>query len=141
MNSYLQPLIVVTEWNSMTSSGNHVVMKPREVLERVSARYRKQVRLALIATSLLTSIAHADDDPLSELTNGQPRDVALIAERIAMCTHFAGEEPYDAGRRKEIAVVMKKYRCDRLDRDEAELRRRYKDAPAVLAVLQKAHAW
>jgi hypothetical protein len=99
------------------------------------------VRLVAIATVFLTSIAYANDDPLSELTKGQPRDVAAIAERIAMCIHFAGEEPYDAGRRKEIAEAMKKYRCDRLDRDEAQLRRRYKNAPAVSSILQEAHEW
>lgn len=64
-----------------------------------------------------------------------------VAERIAMCTHFAGEEPYDAARRREIATAMKKYRCVSLDKDEAALRKRYKDNAAVLDVLQKAHEW
>jgi hypothetical protein len=99
------------------------------------------MRLIVIATIFVTSITYAEGDALSELTKGQPRDVAAIAVRIAMCTHFAGEEPYDAVRRKEIADAMKKYRCDRLDGDEAELRMRYRNAPAVLAVFQQAHAW
>ena len=99
------------------------------------------MRLVAIAAVFLIPIAYANDDPISALTKGQPRDVAEVAERIAMCTHFAGEEPYDAGRRKEIADAMKKYRCDRLDRDEAELRRRYKNAPAVTSILQEAHEW
>jgi hypothetical protein len=90
---------------------------------------------------LLASIGHAETNPLTDLTRGQPKDVAAIAERIAMCTHFASEEPYDAARRKEIASAMKKYRCDGLDTDEAVLRKRYKDNHAVLAVLQKAHDW
>ena len=90
---------------------------------------------------LLASNAHAETAPLTDLTRGQPKDVATIAERIAMCTHFAGEEPYAAARRKEIASAVKKYRCDRLDTDEAALRKRYKDNPAALAVLQKAHEW
>lgn len=90
---------------------------------------------------LLASICHAETDPLTDLTRGQPKDVAAIAERIAMCRHFAGEEPYDAARRKEIASAMKKYRCDKLDTDEAVLRKRYKDNHAAIAVLQKAHEW
>ena len=88
---------------------------------------------------LFASNGHAEPNPLTDLTRGQPRDVTAIAERIAMCTHFAGEEPYDAARRKEIASAMKKYRCDRLDKDEAALRNRYRNNHAALAVLQKAH--
>lgn len=90
---------------------------------------------------IFASNAHAETDPLTDLTRGQPKDVAAIAERIVMCSHFASEEAYDAARRKEIASAMKKYRCDRLDIDEAALRKRYKDNHAALAVLQKAHEW
>jgi hypothetical protein len=90
---------------------------------------------------ILASNGHAETDPVTDLTKGQSKDVAAIAERIAMCTHFAGEEPYDAARRREIASAIKKYRCDRLDRDEAVLRKRYKDNHAALAVLQKAREW
>ncbi|MRV76005.1 hypothetical protein GJ700_30255 [Duganella sp. FT92W] len=95
----------------------------------------------LIGLILVASIGHAEADPLAELAKGQPKDVAAIAERIAMCAHFGGEEPYDAARQREIAVAVKKYRCVQLDRDEATLRKRYKDNSAVLRVLQKAHEW
>jgi len=78
---------------------------------------------------------------MADLIKGQPKDVAAVVERIAICAHFAGEEPYDAGRRKEIAAAMKKYRCEKLDKDEAALRKRYKDNSVVLGVLQKAHEW
>ena len=97
--------------------------------------------LLFIYFVLVASIGHAETNALTNLTRGQPKDIAAIAERIAMCTHFAGEEPYDAARRKEIASAMKKYRCDRLDIDEAVLRKRYKDNHAALAVLQNAHKW
>lgn len=90
---------------------------------------------------LLASTSHAGTTLLTDLTKGQPKDVASIAERVTMCAHFAGEEPYDAARRKEIASAMKKYRCESLDTDEAVLRKRYKDNHAVLAVLQTAHEW
>lgn len=92
-----------------------------------------------IGLILVASFGHAEVDPLADLTKGQPKDVASVAMRIAMCTHFAGEEPYDAARRREIAAAMKKYRCDTLDKDETALRRRYKDNSEVLGVLQKAH--
>lgn len=100
------------------------------------------MRLTLLAgLILISSAAHAEVDAMADLIKGQPKDVAAVAERIAMCTHFAGEEPYDAARRKEIAAAMKKYRCEKLDKDEAALRKRYKDDSVVLGVLQKAHEW
>ena len=98
-------------------------------------------RLLSLYCVFLASIGHAETDPLTDFTRGKPKDVAAIAERIVMCTHFAGEAPYDAARRKEIVSTMKKYRCDRLNADEAVLRERYKDNHAALAILQKAHEW
>lgn len=95
----------------------------------------------LICLTLVASIGHAEVDPLADLTKGQPKDVAALAERIAMCTHFAGEEPYDDTRRKEIDAAFEKYRCEKLDRDEAALRRRYNKNPSVQGFLQKAHEW
>ncbi len=95
----------------------------------------------LVGLTLVASACHAEVDPLAELTKGQPKDVAAIAERIAMCTHFGGEEPYDAARRREIAAAMKKYRCEELDKDETALRKRYKDSSAVQSILKRAHEW
>ncbi|GJI94023.1 hypothetical protein RugamoR57_07410 [Duganella caerulea] len=99
---------------------------------------RLPMLLGLIFVSLA---AQAEEGALAELTKGQPKAVASVVERIAMCTHFAGEEPYDAARGREIAAAMKKYRCDKLDKDEAALRKRYQGNAAVLGVLQKAHEW
>ncbi|MBV1775677.1 hypothetical protein KSF73_08090 [Burkholderiaceae bacterium DAT-1] len=89
--------------------------------------------------SIFTSSVGAEPASLSDLTKDHPKDVTLLVERIAMCTHFAGEEPYDAARRKEIATAMKQYRCMQLDQDEATLRKRYKDNPEILNVLKRAH--
>lgn len=94
-----------------------------------------------IGLFLIASAGHAEVDALADLTKGQPKEVAAVAERIAICTHFAGEEPYDAARRREIAAAMKKYRCEKLEKDEAILRKRYKDNAAALDVLQRAHEW
>lgn len=90
---------------------------------------------------LVASNGHAETDRFTDPTRGHPKDIAAIAQRIAMRTHFAGDEPYDAARRREIASAMKTYRCDRIDSDEAALRKRYKDNYVALAVLQKAHEW
>ncbi|XLZ71003.1 hypothetical protein ABT364_03295 [Massilia sp. SR12] len=94
-----------------------------------------------ICLLLAASAVRAEDDPYKELTKGQPKEVAAVAKRIAICTHFAGEEPYDAERQQELAAALKKYRCGRLDKDEAALFQRYKDKPSVKAALQRAHEW
>lgn len=91
--------------------------------------------------ALIASVAHAEVDPLADLIKGQPRDVAAVTERIAMCTHFGGEEPYDKERRREIVAAMKKYRCAKIEDDRTALNKRYKNNAAVLGVLQKAHEW
>ena len=94
-----------------------------------------------IILTLIASGVHAEEDPFADLKKGQPKAVGALAERIAMCTHFAGEEPYDAERRKEIAEAMNTYRCGKIERDEAVLRKRYKDKPGELGALQRAHEW
>lgn len=98
-------------------------------------------RSIFVLMTLLASGAHAATDPLDDLTKGQPKDVAAVVKRIALCNHFGGEEPYDAARRKEINAALTKYRCEKIDKDEAAMRKRYKDSPAVLGVLDKAQDW
>lgn len=106
-----------------------------------NARSRNALSFLTACLLLASPLVRGDDDPMRELTKGQPKDVAAVATRIAICTHLAGEEPYDAERQRELAAAMKEYRCNRLSRDEASLRRRYKDNPSVQAVLEKAHNW
>ncbi|WP_154668244.1 hypothetical protein [Pseudoduganella violaceinigra] len=90
---------------------------------------------------LFASVGHAEDDPFAELKKGQPKDVAALVERIAICTHLGGEEPYDDERARELAETGKQYRCGRLDADEAALNKRHKGNAAVKKALQKAHDW
>lgn len=61
--------------------------------------------------------------------------VRRFIERRAMCNHFGGEEPYDEARRREILAAVTEYRCERLGRDEAKLRRLYRHRPATLRLL------
>jgi len=44
----------------------------------------------------------------TEFFENLPRDVQCFVENAAMCEHFAGEEPYDAKRGKEIAQAVSK---------------------------------
>lgn len=80
----------------------------------------------------------AGDDPFADLKRGQPKDVKKLIDRLAGCTHWSGEEPYDAERKREITLAMKELRCDRLEQDEAVARKRYAKQPGVLKVLQQA---
>ena len=65
----------------------------------------------------------------------QPAPARAFIDRRTGCNHWAGEEPYDAPRRKEIEAALKDLRCDRLDADEAALLRRYRGDPDLAALL------
>ena len=77
-------------------------------------------------------------DPLCRLEVGKPTDAVDFMRRYPMCAHFGGEEPYDAERRREIDTAVRELRCDRLDRDEARLRKRYAGSPAILDAIDRA---
>lgn len=95
-------------------------------------------RSLLILLCLFASQAAASDDSLASLKAGQPGDVKKLIDRLAGCTHWSGEEPYDAERKREISLAMKELGCDRLEKDEAATRKRYAKRPGVLKVLQHA---
>lgn len=65
-----------------------------------------------------------------------PREIGAFAERRAECEHWAGEEPYDKPRAREIASAVAKLRCERLEADERALRRRYAGQPRMLELLE-----
>jgi hypothetical protein len=72
--------------------------------------------------------APADDaDPDAEL----PAEVRALVERWETCQHWAGEEPYDAERRQQIADGIAAS-CPGNEATRAELERRYADRPDVL---------
>jgi len=95
-------------------------------------------RFLLILLCLCGAQAAASEDPLASLKVGQPDDVKKLIDRLAGCTHWSGEEPYNAERRKEISLAMKDLRCDSLEKDEVAARKRYTKRPRVLKVLQQA---
>ena len=91
----------------------------------------------LIVMSLVSQLAHAD--PYDEWKVGQPRDIKDYIESRFLCTHFAGEEPYDKKRAEDINRAFVRYRCkDRLiAKDDAWLRKKYARSPKVMEVLEK----
>jgi hypothetical protein len=76
-----------------------------------------------------------------ELLQHVPPPVRAFVERRQGCNHWAGEEPYDEKRAKEIARAIDKLRCDRLDDDELDLRRRYARQPAALKLIRDSADW
>ncbi len=76
---------------------------------------------------------------LSEEANraliGAPRPVGVFLERRAECGHWAGEEPYDKARGRQIAAAVRALKCGRLEADERALRRTYAKQPKVLRLL------
>jgi hypothetical protein len=83
----------------------------------------------------------AEEDPLAALKKGQPAEVAEMIERLVGCSHWAGEEPYDAERKKEIAEALKELKCNSVSRDEAALKKRYATRREVIEALKKAREW
>jgi hypothetical protein len=92
--------------------------------------------LVLLCFSSLHALA--GDDPLAHLKKGQPKDVIELIDRLVGCNHWSGEEAYDAERGQEIASGLADLKCERLEKDEAALRKRYAKRPSTIKVLQKA---
>ena len=90
--------------------------------------------LMLAAVIAAAALGHFTDPDLAHL-NALPRDVRVLIDRKISCEHWAGEEPYDAGRRREIEKAVRELRCDSLERDEARLRRRYAGSKPVLKAI------
>jgi hypothetical protein len=63
---------------------------------------------------------------LSDRVAQQAAPVRAFIARRTECNHWGGEEPYDAQRRNEIERAVRDLRCNRLDKDEAKLRKRYR---------------
>lgn len=64
-----------------------------------------------------------------------PKPIGAFLERRAECEHWAGEEPYDKARGRQIAAAVRALKCDRLEADERALRRAYAKQPKVLGLL------
>jgi hypothetical protein len=67
---------------------------------------------------------------------GLPAEVTRLVERWQECSHWGGEEPYDADRRKQIADGVARS-CPGNEEERARLRATYADRPDVLDALKK----
>lgn len=58
---------------------------------------------------------------------------------VETCIHFAGEEPYDDARRREIKAAVRKH-CGGSERALPKLRRKYAGNPPVLGRINAIQA-
>jgi hypothetical protein len=92
------------------------------------------VSLRLLAASIVFAGAIADATAAPQL----PADVKSWLSRFEQCEHWAGEEPYDKARGKEIDAAFDRLRCQNISADAQKLEQRYKNDPAVLHALEEA---
>jgi hypothetical protein len=96
------------------------------------------VLLGAVLAVLTPASADQFRDDLGTLTAGLPPDAVAVVTRRAMCNHWAGEEPYDKARAREIARAVKQNKCNSLEGDEAAVRKRYAHHPKVIKALNDA---
>ena len=67
-----------------------------------------------------------------------PADVQAWLSRFEQCEHWAGEEPYDEARGKEIDAAFEKLNCKNISADAEKLEQRYKNNAAVIKAMKDA---
>jgi hypothetical protein len=67
-----------------------------------------------------------------------PLDVRRFIERRQSCDHWAGEEPYDRDRARQIDSALRRDRCDTIDRTEVRLRRRHARRRDIIRAIEAA---
>lgn len=88
---------------------------------------------------LLLLAAAMTDAQIAQARRAAPADVQAVVDRWEGCGHWAGEEPYDKARTREIARALRQLHCDRLEHDEAALRRRYSHDARLQRLLTAVH--
>lgn len=108
---------------------------------------RRVAALLMLATFLVTAPGMATakqraPQPLTEAqlkaypeARGLPADVQQFIVNHSDCEHWAGEEPYDAARRREIDRGIAAS-CKGLDASAVTLRKRYAKHPKISALLR-----
>ena len=68
-----------------------------------------------------------------------PGDARQVAERLAACSHFAGEFSGDGSDRdSEVTATMAELRCDKIEQDASAIRKKYSADRAVQEALVAA---
>jgi len=99
------------------------------------------MRLVLLAATCACASssptpAPSNSAPREQTQTGLPADVKTLTERWEQCWHFAGEEPYDAQRKKEIEQGIATW-CNGNEEQRERLRTKYRDRADVRSALKK----
>lgn len=92
--------------------------------------------IVLAATALLSS-----DADIERAVAAAPPQVRAFIERRRACNHWAGEEPYDEDRARQIRSAVRKLRCHAIERDGERLRRSLVSKPDLLALFDQTADW
>jgi len=82
----------------------------------------------------LNEVSPEQDEPSLNL----PADLKQHIDAIEACQHWMGEEAYDAARGKEIQANLTKWGCEKLDLNEATLRKKISAEKNLIKILDKA---
>lgn len=96
---------------------------------------------AIIActVSFLTPNVYAGfDEDIAAINKGMPKSVKLFNMRQIECNHWAGEEPTDKQRSKEINSAITKLRCKDLEKDEVKLHQKFKSRSDIVKSIKLA---
>ena len=112
--------------------------------------------IALLAAALLHATQESAADtaltcdpglqicPVIDSRTGKPHsfpaDVTRFQTDVETCVHFAGEEPYNEERRRDIDAALKKY-CDGAKARLPALRRKYAKDPVNLKRVDAIQAY
>jgi len=75
-------------------------------------------------------------DAFASIAATVPTDIYDYAGRWMGCSHWGGEEPYDANRRAEIEAAVTELRCSALQGDGEALKAKYRHRQALLERIQ-----
>ncbi|MEK8035065.1 hypothetical protein AACH06_29970 [Ideonella sp. DXS29W] len=96
--------------------------------------------LAILACSLSLSVA-AQPPAASGSAVKLPTEVRKLLERVALCDHLAGE--YDAvnsPRTIEVSRSVELNRCDFVDQELQNMKKKYANSAAVLQEISRAES-
>jgi hypothetical protein len=96
-------------------------------------RNARAVILSSIAASLLVVSTTANAMPAKRF----PPAVQAFLDRSEQCEHWAGEEPYDEDRRKEIDAAFDELHCESLAAERQRLQQRYRKDAAVTKAIEE----
>ena len=84
------------------------------------------------------SVPRPDGGAGESLAAPLPADARDAAERLAACSHFAGEFSGDrSDRDRQVTATMAGLRCEQIDADVEAIRRKYAGDRAIRAALDR----